>query len=104
MHTIEDGHCSCEVGSDCPRPCKHPTTRHGVNDATTDHEQIVNWWTDHPYANIGIAAGRVSGILVLDIDPRNGGTETLQRLEKDLGPLSSTVTSNTGGDGPASDF
>ena len=99
MHTIEDGHCSCEVGSDCPRPCKHPTTRHGVNDATTDHEQIANWWTDHPYANIGIAAGRVSGILVLDIDPRNGGTETLQRLEKELGPLTTTVTSNTGGGG-----
>ena len=99
MHTIEDGHCSCEAASDCPRPGKHPMTRHGVKDATTDNEQIANWWTDHPYANIGIAAGRVSGILVLDIDPRNGGTETLQRLEKELGPLPETVTSNTGGGG-----
>ena len=75
MHTIEDGHCSCEAVSDCPRPGKHPITRHGVNDATTDDEQIVKWWTEHPNANIGIAAGRASRILVLDIDPRNGGTE-----------------------------
>ena len=58
MHTIEDGHCSCEAVSDCPRPGKHPITRHGVNDATTDNEQIVNWWTDHPHANIGVATGR----------------------------------------------
>ena len=99
MHTIEDGHCSCEAVSDCPRPGKHPITRHGVNDATTDDEQIVKWWTEHPNANIGIAAGRASRILVLDIDPRNGGTETLQRLEKELGPLPETVTSNTGGGG-----
>ena len=99
MHTIEDGHCSCEAVSDCPRPGKHPITRHGVKDATTDDEQIVKWWTEHPNANIGIAAGRASGILVLDIDPRNGGTETLRRLEKELGPLPETVTSNTGGGG-----
>ena len=98
-HTIEDGHCSCEAASDCPRPGKHPITRHGVKDATSDHEQIDKWWTEHPDANIGIAAGQGSGILVLDIDPRNGGTDTLQRLEKELGPLPETVTHNTGGGG-----
>ena len=99
MHTIEDGHCSCVATSACPRLGKHPITRHGVNDATADGEQIDRWWTELPDANIGIAAGQESGILVLDIDPRNGGTETLQRLEKELGPLPPTVTSNTGGGG-----
>ena len=99
MHTIKDGKCSCPKGYGCERAGKHPMTSHGVNDATTDHEQIDKWWTEHPDANIGIAAGRGSGILVLDIDPRNGGTETLQRLEKELGPLPETVTSNTGGGG-----
>ena len=99
MHTIKDGKCTCPEGNACERAGKHPITRHGVNDATTDHEQIAKWWTEHPDANIGIAAGRVSGILVLDIDPRNGGAETLQRLEKELRPLPETVTSNTGGGG-----
>ena len=99
MHTIKDGKCSCPKGYACERPGKHPITRHGVNDATTDAEQIAKWWTEHRDANIGIAAGQESNILVLDIDPRNGGTETLRRLEKELRPLPPTVTSNTGGGG-----
>ena len=99
MHTIVEGHCTCKTGSDCERAGKHPITRQGVKNATTDHEQIDDWWTEHPDANIGIATGQQSGILALDIDPRNGGTQTFQRLEKDLGPLPPTVTSNTGGDG-----
>jgi hypothetical protein len=32
----------------------------------------------------------VSGLVVLDIDPRNAGDETLGRLERELGPLPST--------------
>ena len=99
MHTIKDGKCSCPEGDACIRPGKHPRTAHGIKDATISKTQIDDWWTEHPDANIGIAAGQQSGILVLDIDPRNGGTETLQRLEKELGPLPSTVTSNTGGGG-----
>jgi Bifunctional DNA primase/polymerase, N-terminal len=35
---------------------------------------------DHPGANIAIACGNISGIVVLDIDPRNGGNTTLQEL------------------------
>jgi len=52
---------------------KIPATQHGVNDATTSAEQIVKWWAQNPDYNIGIAAGERSGILVFDIDPRNGG-------------------------------
>ncbi len=99
MHSAHRGRCTCAKGNACERAGKHPTTRHGVNDATTDGEQIDRWWTEQPDANIGIAAGQSLSILVLDIDPRNGGTETLQRLEKELGPLPPTVTSNTGGGG-----
>ena len=98
MHSARGG-CTCRAGSACERAGKHPITSHGVNDATTKRDQIKSWWTEHPDANIGIATGQQSGILVLDIDPRNGGTQTLQRLEKDLVPLPPTVTSNTGGGG-----
>lgn len=52
---------------------KIPATQHGVNDATTNPEQITKWWAQNPEANIGIAAGAKSGIVVFDIDPRNGG-------------------------------
>jgi putative DNA primase/helicase len=99
LYTIEAGRCSCNDGSDCSRPGKHPITRHGVKDATTKRSQIRDWWKANPDANIGIAAGGGSGIIVLDIDPRNGGDRNLKRLKKRLGPLPDTVTALTGGGG-----
>jgi putative DNA primase/helicase len=99
MHWVKDGRCGCSKVKGCDRPGKHPMTPHGVKDATTDRDQIKSWWTESPDANIGIATGSDSGILVLDIDPRNGGTENLKRLKKELGPLPDTVTALTGGGG-----
>jgi hypothetical protein len=52
-------------------PCgrdKKPLTKNGFKDATTDQEQIVTWWEQHPEAMIGIPTGMASGIDVLDID------------------------------------
>jgi putative DNA primase/helicase len=99
MHLVKDGRCGCSKGSACDRPGKHPMTKHGVNDATTNPDQIKSWWAASPDANIGIATGSESGILVLDIDPRNDGARTLKRLKKQLGPLPETVTALTGGGG-----
>jgi putative DNA primase/helicase len=99
MYTIKDGHCSCSKGASCANPGKHPITAHGVTDATKSRKTIRQWWTENPQANIGIATGKKSKILVLDIDPRNGGSETLKTLEADLGSLPATVTSETGGGG-----
>jgi len=55
---------------------KVPATQHGVKDATTNKEQIAKWWAQNPDYNIGIAAGEKSGIIVFDIDPRNGGHDS----------------------------
>ena len=99
MHSVNDGKCSCPKGDACERAGKHPITQHGVNDATTKRDQIRNWWTASPDANIGIATGSKSGIIVLDIDPRNGGDKSLKRLKKEVGPLPDTVTALTGGGG-----
>ena len=99
MHPVKDGRCGCSKGSACDRPGKHPMTKHGVNDASMDRDQIRAWWKETPDANIGIATGSEAGILVLDIDPRNNGKETLARLKKELGPLPDTVTALTGGGG-----
>ncbi len=41
VHSAEDGgRCTCEKGRECDSPGKHPRTRHGVKDATTDEGQI----------------------------------------------------------------
>lgn len=54
---------------------KLPASAHGVHDATTDAETIRGWWAQNPHYNVAIAAGEISGIVVFDIDPRNGGRE-----------------------------
>jgi hypothetical protein len=51
---------------------KEPRTVHGHLDATTDADQIRLWWERWPDANIG--APVPEPLLVIDIDPRNGGS------------------------------
>lgn len=78
---------------------KVPATRHGFKDATTDAATLNAWFGDGSAFNIGVATGAVSGIIVLDIDPRNGGEESFERLVEDLGELPATLKANTGGGG-----
>lgn len=70
---------------------KRPATAHGKDDATTDETQIRAWWTSTPTANIGLRP--VPGVIVLDVDPRNGGN-----LDA-LGHLPATWIARTGGGG-----
>lgn len=55
-------------------PCrprgKEPITRHGLHDATTDVDHVVEWWQAHPDANIGAPTGLTFD--VVDIDGRAG--------------------------------
>jgi putative DNA primase/helicase len=100
VHSIKDGGwCSCKDGKSCTSPGKHPRTPHGIRDATRDPAEIESFWAKWPDANIGIATGRASGIAVIDIDPRNGGLETFENLEADLGTLPKTPIALTGGNG-----
>jgi hypothetical protein len=48
---------------------------------------------------VGIVLGRQSGIVVLDIDPRNGGDDTLYELESAHGALPRTPSVKSGGGG-----
>src|SRR4051812_28803706 len=77
--------CSCHLGDACTTPGKHPITQHGVKDASSDRAVIKGWWRDNPDASIGIAMGPKSGLIAIDIDPRNDGKRTLRGKEKELG-------------------
>jgi hypothetical protein len=72
---------------------------HGFHDATLDLDKITAWWTANPDANIGVPTGPESGIAVVDIDPRAGGEDSLEKLEARIGSLPETLTQFTGGDG-----
>jgi hypothetical protein len=54
---------------------------------------------DYPHANVAIATGACSGLIVLDPDPRHGGDLTLDDLEAQYGKLPDTVVSLIGGGG-----
>ena len=72
---------------------------HGLRDATTDAETIRRWWAADHGANIGIQTGAVSGLVVLDVDPRHDGDRSLWQLESRHGKIPHTVEALTGGGG-----
>lgn len=97
-HTTRGGACSCG-GSSCRSPGKHPRTEHGLRDASRDATVLREWWRRWPDANVGIATGAASGLVVLDVDPRHCGDESLAAIESYYGALPETPESSSGGGG-----
>ncbi|HKO21045.1 MAG TPA: bifunctional DNA primase/polymerase, partial [Candidatus Eisenbacteria bacterium] len=96
-----DGKCSCGKPH-CDHPAKHPhygLAPNGHKDATNYRDAIGRFWQRDPDANIGLACGKLSLVVALDVDPRHGGDESLARLEREHGPLPLTPCSRTGGGG-----
>jgi hypothetical protein len=102
---------------------KTPATYNGFDDATTDADTLKAWWADthvkigqtkendpndstkritvvhytSPDLNLGIATGKKSGLVVIDLDPDKGGTPlALQAL---YGELPETLCQRTGSGG-----
>lgn len=105
LHYIvwRDGRPTCSCGNpECANPGKHPYSRlaaRGCLSATsTDIKHITFCWDGVDF-NIGVATGEGSGIVVLDVDPRHGGDESLSALARQHGPLPHTVQCLTGGGG-----
>ncbi len=104
------GHDPIRVGCSCGHPAcknigKHPRydrtdLQHGLLSATVDEGQIRRWWARWPRANIAIRTGAVSKLVVLDVDPRHFGLESLAELEAGYGKIPETVQAITGGSGP----
>jgi len=75
---------------------KRPWGGNGIDHATTDPQIIREWYAECPDAGVGIACA-ASGILAIDIDPRNGGDKTWSALS--AGHEINTVEAVTGGGG-----
>jgi hypothetical protein len=84
-----DGVCACWRREACLSPGKHPRLDNGVSGASANEVTIRRWferqWPGR--CNLGVATGRVSGLIVVDVDPKHDGFSTLARLERELGPL-----------------
>lgn len=68
---------------------------HGVYDATRDEGLIRTWWVDDALYNVGGAIPK--GVVVLDVDPRNGGDVALETLCRPYGGVPRTLRCNSGG-------
>ena len=97
LHFITERGCSC--GKKCKSPGKHPIESGGFKQATIDQVKIESWWRKHPNANIGVATGEKSGIFVLDIDPKNGGDDSLDKIEAEYEKVADSVLAITGSKG-----
>jgi hypothetical protein len=90
---LPDGRCGCR-NSNCDRVGKHPTTPHGLKDASTNPEIVFDWWQRWPDANLGLRTGSASGLVVLDVDG-DVGNNSLKKLTDQFGPFPSTTQSKT---------
>ena len=94
LWSVRDGVCTCRKRGRCNMAGKHPRTHNGLHGASTDKAVISRWkWES---ANIGIATGAASGLVVIDIDPRHGGDETIESLKNELGELPPAPRVKTG--------
>src|SRR5262245_14226354 len=92
VYGVVDGHCMCPLGVTCDNTGKHPSVKEWQELATTDDAQLQRWSVEFPGGNTGVACGP-SGLLVVDVDPRNGGNESLIEWENTTQwPLPATFT------------
>ena len=84
-------------------PCapkeKNPLIKGWPEKATTDLTTIERWFKEFPNANWGIATGKLSNLLVIDIDVRDGGYATWKSLVDQHPETQETFTVQTGSGG-----
>ena len=88
--------CSC--GRDCTSPGKHPRTRHGLKDATSNPDEQQRWLLKWPNASWAVRTGPESNLVVVDVDTDKGGEATWDELVNRHGFVH-TVTARTGSGG-----
>jgi hypothetical protein len=95
-----NGQTVCACGRLCDKPAKHPVARYapdGCHSATTETGIVKLWWGLRvPEANLGV---HCAGLIVVDVDPDDGGDESLKKLEDEHGEMPLTWRSLTGGGG-----
>lgn len=72
----------------------------GFNDATLDFTKVKATWKASPEYNIGVRTGTEQDgktLVVVDIDPRNGGHIRLKKFVAEQGPLPITLKAISGG-------
>jgi hypothetical protein len=96
-HGITNGKCNCgDLHHNSSDAGKHPLLYDWNNNSTGNLESINKWFGSNTGHNVAVNC-RASGLVVIDIDPRNGGDESFLQLENWLdGEIPETLTVLTG--------
>jgi hypothetical protein len=95
LHGVVAGRCTCGRRG-CRTPGKHPDVGPSwkrFRRERADLALVRRWFTQKPYANVGIVTGEISAVVVLDADGEAGVTE----LERRGYPITWTARSGSGG-------
>lgn len=64
-----------------------------------DEDEVRQWFETRRRANVAVVTGKISGLVVLDIDTAHHGDESLMALEREHGAVPQTVEAVTGSGG-----
>lgn len=104
VHSVVNRFCTCGLRADSEHSSagKHPRTRDGFKSATKSRGQWEEWYL--AYAgdlSWGLATGAMSGgVLVIDVDGRHGGFDSLTKLRQEVGGLPETLQVTSGSGSP----
>lgn len=90
--------CTCGR-KDCRSVGKHPIFLKWQQLGQESIPTVQTWFTHYKDANLGVITGKASGIVVMDIDPKNEGYESLRAAEERYEELPDTPTVQTGSGG-----
>lgn len=96
-HGIVHGRCTCgQSHMESKDIGKHPAINAWNVESSSDIAKVHTWWETNPEYNIGVNC-KLSGFIVIDIDPRSGGDLAYDKFEAYVeGALPPTVEATTG--------
>lgn len=89
----------CRGGAHQPKDCRCGTvTCHGFYAASVDPQRVAAMVAAVPRGQPAIRTGAISGLVVVDVDPANGGWESFARLRAaGMVPPTANVVTGSGG-------
>lgn len=94
-HAGKYGHLNWEIFPLAPGEKVPMKDTNGLKGASSNRAQIAVWRQQFPDANIALRCGSGSGVIVVDVDPRNGADETIARLAKEGKTFGETIEAST---------
>ena len=85
-----NGNCTCYLGDKCTSPGKHPLKDHTPLKDSKEIESFFSIFKDHNY---GVST---DGLVVIDIDQKNGGVNSFKEYLSKVVDQSTTFTVTTG--------